>query len=302
MPGDLRLAVITSRPYHSVLNSTFAANLVGTYTTQHILSTVTPPLQELAHAHLAVVEIPMLELGKSSNRAALQRLIAKLKALGVDVAVFVTSRRIQRPGLKVNEAVPKQYRTAMERPVRMWNSEGAMPVHLKPVCSCTFGAELSALHTRWFIGTTMEGVAAPVGLGDSRYSDDYSDCQSAWGNPALDATAHRQPCLCGFVAHVSHVLAHRHCGQVPVRQLVDAGAGMLPTVLANACRRSFSETGTYPQSVGASADTRLAVNTLTESGVSAGPKSAEAAAPAKALAYPTDSKEREKQKKGEAQS
>ena len=190
----------------------------------------------------------------------------------------------------------------MERPVRMWNSEGAMPVHLKPVCSCTFGGELSALHTRWFIGATMEGVAAQAGLGDSRYSDDYSDCQSAWGNPALDATAHRQPCLCGFVVHVSHVLAHRHCGEIPVRQLTDAGSCMMPTVLANACRRSLSETGTNPQPVGASADTRLAVNTLTESGVSAELKSAEATTSTEALAYPTDSKERDKQNKGEAQS
>ena len=183
----------------------------------------------------------------------------------------------------------------MERPVRMWNSEGAMPVHLRPVCSCTFGGALSTLHSRWFIGTTVEGVLTQACPTSSDCSSEHSDCQSAWGVTALDATAHRQPCLCGFVAHVSHVLAHRHCGQVPVHQLVDAGAGMMPTASVNACRRSFSETGTIPQSVGASADTRLAINPQPKAETSAEPKPVEAATPA--LAYPTDRKEREKQNK-----
>ena len=59
----------------------------------------------------------------------------------------------------------------------------------------------------------------------------------------------------------------------------------------------FSETGTIPQSVGASADTRLAVNIPVDNGVTTNIESVKDSTPAKTLAYPTDSKEREKLEK-----
>ncbi len=67
-------------------------NLIGTYTTQHHPSTVAPPSQALVYAHQAVVEIPTLELGKSSKRDALQRLIAKAKSVGREVAFLCQER------------------------------------------------------------------------------------------------------------------------------------------------------------------------------------------------------------------
>ncbi len=188
----------------------------------------------------------------------------------------------------------------MERPARTWNSESEIPVHLRPVCSCTFGEAFGRTHSRWFVGTTMEGILLQTCSASSDCSNDGWDCQSAWGETALDAYAHRQPCLRGFVAHVSHALAHRQCGHASVPQLEDAGAGRMPTASAGACRRSFTETGIFrTPPVGASADTRLAVNAnkaegaTMNTGLVVNPTSV--AHDDDKMAYPTDSKEREKQ-------
>ena len=53
------LAIVSSQHHHEKIATTFPSQVVKTYATMHMLSTMTPPLSELAQADLVVVEIPI---------------------------------------------------------------------------------------------------------------------------------------------------------------------------------------------------------------------------------------------------
>ena len=66
---DMKIAAVVSTSHQKSVCGQFAGSLTNVYTTQHLWSTVTPPLTELAQANLIVVEDPILELAKERGQA-----------------------------------------------------------------------------------------------------------------------------------------------------------------------------------------------------------------------------------------
>ena len=161
------------------------------------------------------------------------------------------------------------------------------PFQLKGLCSCRFAEEGKGVHTWYYVGTSFDAPWMEPGWNEG-----------SCGKPAMRPSVAHTPLgvkqgLCGIIRHGSHALMERSCRHIP--RLTDPGDGVeqLPRHVA----APLGHGGVFPPVGGASADTRLALEhakslPLQDSTVKT------VSQPSTAVgAYPTDSKERERNRR-----
>ena len=256
-----------------MLVSEFASCLTSYLPTSPIIGLVKSPLQEWIDSDLVVIEMPLLEFGKTANHLELQRLTNRLAQLGVKVLLVITP---QRESIRRRRLDRREQPDDVERPIRKWNDWPYSPLQLQQVCLCNLSAGSSNQHIRYYAGATFEMSGSVVG-----------GCLAP-ADPSLAPNTPDgvQQGLCGLIRYVSYVLGGKAECDPP--RLVGEQSGFRSTpghIAAPLVHRDFSPVG------GASADTRLAeAHTATSPATAkAGARNAEQ----EVKAFPTDSKERE---------
>ena len=113
----LSMAIVTSKFYQQKIAEAYPGRVVKAYTTIHMLSTMTPPLSDMARAELVVVEIPMHEFTQHRYCHALKIFCLQLIGSAHHVAVIVTSP------LRSKKRSQTKYVTTLNTQIRKWNLE-----------------------------------------------------------------------------------------------------------------------------------------------------------------------------------
>ena len=119
-----------------MLNSEFALELNSLLPVYPTIGQVRSPLQDWLDSDLLVVEVPMLEFGKTEIHLALQRLILCCKQEGPHLVLVATPRASSKSALR-RKSSGEQIRNSAERPVRRWNEWMHCPFQLNEVCTCS---------------------------------------------------------------------------------------------------------------------------------------------------------------------
>ena len=113
----------------------FPENTLRTYLLHHLLASVKLPLDELAHAHLAVLKVPPLtQQGFEHN---LLRMVSKIRQVGPQVAILVFPQE------------RRQAQTALW--VHKWNRINHIPFVFVKTCVCRLGSTATASTSPCFL-------------------------------------------------------------------------------------------------------------------------------------------------------
>ena len=266
----LRVVWVSPRKTTAVANAV-AANVVFACPLHELLASVKLPLDELSSAHLVVMEVPPAAL--SGFEHSLLRLIVKIRELGVHVAVVV------QPNLRRQTQQPFW--------VQRWNRLDHRPFTFVSACSCRLSSSAIGCHHQLLIG--------------SSYTLPAFECSSA---PTLGATptANRS-----ILEDVLRTLCVRLCDSTTPPELPVGGfddVDVRPDILQGPQRTPDSlshgegDQLTHPTCTHKHPPGQTCMPSATASACShqGGSRAADSQV-GSTVAYPTNSKEKEKHKK-----
>ena len=164
------------------------------------------------------------------------------------------------------------------------------PFQLKGLCSCRFADDGKGVHTWYYVGTSFTAPWDEPGWIEG------SCCKLAMRPSVAHTPLGVKQGLCGTIRYVSHALKERSDSHIPrLVSAEDCYVGHIPRHVA----APLGHGGLKPIVGGASAHTRLA-DSATFGPDSAAPEPQDSTAKAEigaSTAYPTDSKERENERR-----
>ena len=284
-----------------MLNSEFALELNSLLPVYPTIGQVRSPLQDWLDSDLLVIEVPMLEFGKAEIHLALQKLTLCCRQEGPHLVLVVTPRAMTKSAYR-RKTSGKQIRNSMERPVRRWNEWMYCPFQLEEICTCKLMQSETKQHMTYYVGSTFSAPMFQPGLVEAGTCDAPACSRPVVAHTPLGV----QSGLCVIIRYAFRALIE-HTGAQFVPRLCESGDDVDTGVSTSRCAAApLPQRGINRLGVGASADTRLADSRIdpeaqklaaaSRSGLEAQKLPSQDSMEPE-LAYPTDSKEREKLKK-----